>query len=1209
MRIHPSLLFLLLSLYTWSLNAQDQAYRTIYLTGNTQSLDVKSVFFNDLFNRIEKETRPSTLLLLGDFSSKRSLKSSLTDKLQYLKKEKDIKISMIPGDSEWNDLQSNGSSYVKKLEANIEDKIKKAVSPNNGCPGPHEIKLDKQTVLISINTSWFLTSHTKQEGFNSKCSLLFESEFYEELDDIIEDNKGKNIIIAGHHPIYSNGYYGGKGARWMEWLPVLGSMFYAYRNHDGSPDYLSNKRYQHFRVMMERILKKHQGLIYLSGHEHSIEIQNINGNLHINSGAARNIRKGAKSESSLFTQYKKGYTCISLYDDGRVKAKVFNTDNKSKTNSFVDYVMLPPCTKNIADNKILNHQLSDCNLEITTSQTIPIEQVQTGKEKAIPGIEYKANGFKKLWMGEHYREEWTTAVSLPYLNLKTEHGGLKAIGKGGGKQTNSLKLINNRKEQYAFRSVNKNTGRDPYDPFRNTLVTSYTQELISNQLPFGDVLVAKLLDNTDILHVNPKPFIMPNDPALGIYQKDFANVVGTLEMKPKGKKGIRPGFANADIVISSNQMYNYLISNNSNYIDRLAFAKTVLFDAWVGDWDKHGDNWKWAGYKEGKHYKFVPIPKDRDHVFAIYEGILPSIAKQALPFYSDFTNTLDNVDANTYQGRHLVNFVGSKLTKEDWTEAATYLKSRFNRTNIDKAFDVLPAEMRDISKKEIKSALIDRLDQLQTAADDIFKKYNKVGLIVGSNEKEKFRIQRNQDASVTVQVLKAKSEKLIFEKNFQASTTKEIQIYGLGKDDQFTILGDCDKTISIRIIGGKGEDEIRDLAKIANNRKVTKVYDKFSNDKIEAGANTKIKKEYQDPDYKIFDFEYDALIPLFAPSYTTDFGFFFVGTFDYKNHGFNKPDYHHSLTGDFRWVPNLKNFRLKGKYRYRQFWGDRNLLVRYKLALNDIGFDDFYGIGNNTRRIESLDKANFYDFNNSHYSLSVGINKQLFNKSNFEFGIGLEHFNMRPANSNPSIFDLNAHENLFGIGKTGSSFFETRLEIDFLDNSSFPTAGAKLNVKHRLAKLLNGEKQTYGYTEVALIEYYSFEIIKEATLAIKVGGSYNYGETPFYHLSNLGNNNNLRTYASNLFLGTSSVYSNFQLRHSIGTLQNKIIPFNYGLILFYDIGRVFNNQNFNFQDWNYGYGTGLYASILDGLYNVHLSIGANQYDQRFIRLGLGLGLE
>ena len=28
------------------------------------------------------------------------------------------------------------------------------------------------------------------------------------------------------------------------------------------------------------------------------------------------------------------------------------------------------------------------------------------------------------------------------------------------------------------------------------------------------------------------------------------------------------------------------------------FVRARVFDLWIGDWSKHEDNWKWAGYKD-----------------------------------------------------------------------------------------------------------------------------------------------------------------------------------------------------------------------------------------------------------------------------------------------------------------------------------------------------------------------------------------------------------------------------------------------------------------------------------------------------------------------------------------------------------------------------------------------------------------------------------
>ena len=36
-----------------------------------------------------------------------------------------------------------------------------------------------------------------------------------------------------------------------------------------------------------------------------------------------------------------------------------------------------------------------------------------------------------------------------------------------------------------------------------------------------------------------------------------------------------------------------------NYVDAEALGKARVFDIFIGDWGRHEDNWKWAGYDRG----------------------------------------------------------------------------------------------------------------------------------------------------------------------------------------------------------------------------------------------------------------------------------------------------------------------------------------------------------------------------------------------------------------------------------------------------------------------------------------------------------------------------------------------------------------------------------------------------------------------------------
>src|SRR5690606_16375572 len=84
------------------------------------------------------------------------------------------------------------------------------------------------------------------------------------------------------------------------------------------------------------------------------------------------------------------------------------------------------------------------------------------------GPEYKAGKFKKWILGDHYRKEWATPVTVPLLDFQRENGGLEIIKKGGGNQTISLEVQAKNEIFYDLRSVNKDPKGAVPSPLLNT---------------------------------------------------------------------------------------------------------------------------------------------------------------------------------------------------------------------------------------------------------------------------------------------------------------------------------------------------------------------------------------------------------------------------------------------------------------------------------------------------------------------------------------------------------------------------------------------------------------------------------------------------------------------------------------------------------------------------------------------------------------------
>lgn len=57
--------------------------------------------------------------------------------------------------------------------------------------------------------------------------------------------------------------------------------------------------------------------------------------------------------------------------------------------------------------------------------------------------------------------------------------------------------------------------------------------------------------------------------------------------------------------------------SHKHNVDQQAALRARLFDMWLGDWDRHDDQFRWASFKENGVTVYKPIPRDRDQIFLI----------------------------------------------------------------------------------------------------------------------------------------------------------------------------------------------------------------------------------------------------------------------------------------------------------------------------------------------------------------------------------------------------------------------------------------------------------------------------------------------------------------------------------------------------------------------------------------------------------------
>lgn len=246
--------------------------------------------------------------------------------------------------------------------------------------------------------------------------------------------------------------------------------------------------------------------------------------------------------------------------------------------------------------------------------------VQADTVTIVAGERYgRAPGGQEWVLGRSYRDLWATPIEVEILDLENVAGGLRPIRRVGGYQTRSLALAGADGRAYTFRSLDKSFGGLIPEEFLGTGVEDIAQDQTSSSLPGGAVVVPPLAEAAGVLHSPARIVVLPDSPLLGEFQELFAGALGVFLVFPTR------GFEGATEVLSPDEMLARWSAGPEGLVDSEAFLRARLLDIFIGDWDRHHKQWRWARIP-GKA-RFQPIPEDRDQAFSRYDGLALRFAR------------------------------------------------------------------------------------------------------------------------------------------------------------------------------------------------------------------------------------------------------------------------------------------------------------------------------------------------------------------------------------------------------------------------------------------------------------------------------------------------------------------------------------------------------------------------------------------------------
>ena len=1184
MRISLRILCLSLILLSLGIHLSAQSDRVVqrmFLVGDAGELkDGQHPVCDWLKSHVDWNDSSNVLVYLGDNIYPQGMPPDGSSYVDSARKILDYQVSVvagkkaraffIPGNHDWKQGKPGGWDQVKNEDAYLESLGLPNVEmlPKGGCPGPVEVRVGAKMVLVCMDSEWWLQQDDRP-GPGSACDCKDEKTIINSLRDIISSYPDKLIVLAMHHPLYTHGVHGGyftfkehifpltdiHSGLYIP-LPLIGSIYPIVRGIFGNVQDVHNPKYKNLREQVEEVIGGHANVIHAAGHDHGLQLLQHDSVYYVVSGAGSKTSRVKMGSNSLMAKEETGFAVIELHESGRSEIHFYTPAAGDLGQSF--YTAAVPALLPQIDTA-------------TLVKSFPDSVTVTGYKGFLAG------GFKRWLLGSNYRKEWALPVRVKVFDMT----GWTPLQRGGGNQTRSLRMKNADGREYVLRGVEKYVTDNALpvalqgDPFVKDIVA----DGVSASYPYAALSIPPLASALHVPHASPVLVYVPDDPRLGKFRGDYGNLFALLEEREPGNGKKTYNFEDLD---------KKLFDDNDNTVNQKAVLQARLLDMFVMDFDRHEDQWRWEADDNGKGKTFSPVPRDRDQPFFINSGVIPWIAGSAwaAPQLQGFRPKARNIRTYNFNARNFDHNMLTELTEKDWRDAATAVLAVMTDSMIETSLRLQPEALHGYAMNSIIAKLKERRKYYMQDMMAYYRFLAEMVSVYGSNKKELFDIERKADGSVTVTVYKVSKDgeagKKLFGRTFLSGETKEIRLYGLGGDDEFHTHGEGGGGITVRIIGGPGNDVYKNEA--ASPAVRTKIYDLSTEKNTFTGEGGHLSFLSKDPSVNAVNrlgFKYNVVAPLLSVGYNPDDGVFLGAGFRYTVQGFHKDPYKqlHTLLVEHALATDAYAF----KYNFEAIHaiGKLDLLLHTsaKAPNNTI---NFFGFGNETFYDKNTkDGVRYYRARFSDYEADLQLRKKMGSVFSIAAGPAIQYFTLDSSDNKDRFINqpFNGLDHAALYKDRGYVGGRATAIVDDRNDKILTSRGIHWETQFSSYGGLNEASYHYSQLNTDLSLFTSFNTRGNVVISTRLGWGKTFGQYQFYQAQFLGGTENLRGYRKFRFAGDEAFYHNIDLRIRLADFQTYLFPGSLGLLFFNDVGRVWlRGQDSN--QWHDGYGGGFWISPL-----------------------------
>lgn len=1099
-------------------------------------------------------------------------------------KDFDGQIVFIPGNHEY---YSGGIKGLKRqedyLNKKLKDKQKQVFYPEDGC-GLTQIEVSDDIQLVIMDSQWFLEDWDNNPGINDDCDIKTREKLFLAVEDALKDNQEKTIIFAVHHPLYTNGPHGGQFAAEKHLypfqnslpLPGIASLVTLVRKSGGiSIQDRINERYRQMADRLITLSRDSDRIIFVSGHEHSLQYSRDGNIPQIVSGAGSKTSATKITKNAQFTYGKQGFAMLDVFDDGSSWVRYYAAEEDG--------------TRLLFETPI--HQ---------ADKEYKLDSLPTKFPATVQASIYKTDDTEKnelyegVW-GKHYRDAYGVKVTAPTVDLDTLYGGLTPVRKGGGHQSKTLRMVDKQGREYNMRALEKSAVRflqavafkDTYiqDDLENTLPDRILKDFYTAAHPYAGFIVGNLSDAIGVYHTNPVLFYIPKQKALGKYNEEYGDELYMIEEKPMDGFKDLASFGKPDDIDSTDKLYKNLRNDEKYSLDERSYIRARLFDMLLGDWDRHDDQWRWARFdhKDGTS-TYKPIPRDRDQVFSSYDGTLLGTirtmmtAAKMLQVYDD---NLQNLEWFNKEPLPMDRILLQNFTKEDFVAEAKYIQEHLTDEVIDESFLLFPPEVKNEHLEAVKQTLKNRRGNLVDIAERYSDYLSKLIILHGTDKDDIFEINRSGKGETTIKVYRnidGKKAKLMIDKVFKKPETHEIWIYGLDDDDVFEVTGDGKDPIKIRIIGGQNND----IYHIKNGKNVILYDHKSKNNTVEekGGARIDFTDNYE---VNLFDYKkdrYNSTTFFPAIGFNPDDGIRVGAQATRTYYGFETNPFtsKHTITAGYYFATD--GFQAMYDGEIANVVGGRTNMILGARMTSDNFAQNFFGYGSDTPNNDDDTGMDYNRVKMRQLSAYAGFVR----RSNYgsDFKAQLMFYGAEVHRDETRFIEtFNTTDEFYGWKYFGT--VEGNYTFRSYDDALTPGRGMLFSLTTGFTNNVEDLDKNFGYLK-SQVEFYS-PISRNKHLVLKSSAATHviFGNGyQFYQAANLGGNTGLRGFRNQRFTGKNSLVFSEDIRYKFKDIKTRFLPLQLGVFAGVDYGRVWIEHDPD-NAWQNSYGGGVWVNILDAL--------------------------